>query len=87
MSDQLEILPVEPARWTNAVDEILRLESPVQMTARIANRDPAAFNDPSAFDVRRENAARHLACTGHFCLGAALARLEGTRRRCARPRG
>ncbi len=74
MSDQLEILPAEPARWSNAVDEILRLESPVQMTARIANHDGAVCNDPSAFDVRRENAARHLACSGHFCRGAGPAR-------------
>jgi cytochrome P450 len=101
--DQLEILRAEPDLWPNAVDEILRLESPVQMTARVAdkdvelagrrvgkdsfvamiiaaaNRDPAVFENPTKFDVRRENANRHLAFSGgrHFCLGAALARLEG----------
>jgi cytochrome P450 len=101
--DQLEALRSDPAQWSNAVDEILRLESPVQMTARVAdrdlevagravpkdsfiamilaaaNRDPAVFADPHVFDVRRENANRHLAFSGgrHFCLGAALARLEG----------
>jgi cytochrome P450 len=101
--DQLAILRDEPDLWPNAVDEILRLESPVQMTARVAdkdveiagrqvrkdsfvamiiaaaNRDPAVFDNPTRLDVRRENASRHLAFSGgrHFCVGAALARLEG----------
>lgn len=101
--EQLRALRAEPEAWPNAVDEILRFESPVQMTARVAdadievagrpvakdsfvtlllaaaNRDPAVFDDPNTFDVRRRNANRHLAFSGgrHFCLGAALARLEG----------
>jgi cytochrome P450 len=37
--DQLELLLAEPERWPNAVEEILRLESPVQLTARIADTD------------------------------------------------
>jgi cytochrome P450 len=43
-----------------------------------ANRDDAVFADPYRFDVRRSNAAEHLAFgTGvHFCLGAHLARME-----------
>ena len=44
-----------------------------------ANHDPSVFPNPGKFDVERPNAARHLAFAigAHFCLGAALARLEG----------
>ena len=43
-----------------------------------ANRDEAVFADPFRLDVRRENAASHLAFGfgRHFCLGAHLARME-----------
>jgi hypothetical protein len=101
--DQLAILQNHPSLWSNAVDETLRLESPVQMTARVArtttrladraipegglvavllaaaNRDPEIFDAPGRFDITRANANRHLAFSGgrHYCLGAALARLEG----------
>ncbi|WP_188546335.1 cytochrome P450 [Rhodococcoides trifolii] len=34
--DQLARLFEDPSLWSNAVDEMLRLESPVQMTARVA---------------------------------------------------
>jgi cytochrome P450 len=37
--DQLEILQRDPSHWPTAVDEVLRLESPVQLTARVAVRD------------------------------------------------
>src|SRR3984957_3894510 len=51
-----------------------------QVTVSIAgaNRDQAGFADPDRFDVRRSNAAKHLAFAHgpHFCLGAHLARLE-----------
>ncbi|MEZ5559234.1 MAG: cytochrome P450 [Pseudomonadales bacterium] len=42
-----------------------------------ANRDPAAFDDPERFDVRRER-IKPLAFGGgiHLCLGAQLARIE-----------
>jgi cytochrome P450 len=101
--DQLGVLSADPGQWPNAVDEILRLESPVQLTARIcrrdtqlagqpiragqpvttilaaANRDPAVFAEPQAFDVTRKNAGRHLSFSSgrHYCVGAALARAEG----------
>ena len=44
-----------------------------------ANRDPEVFTDPDRFDVARENAREHVAFSAgrHYCLGAALARMEG----------
>lgn len=48
----------------------------VSLTA--ANRDPAFFPDPDAFDVERVNARSHLtfAVGPHACVGIHLARLE-----------
>lgn len=101
--DQLERLRDDPSLDRHAVEELLRFDSPVQLTQRItlgdydvggvtipkghnlvpllgaANHDPDEFADPERLDLGRENANRHLAFGGghHFCLGAALARLEG----------
>ncbi len=36
--EQLAVLQASPERWPNAVDEVLRLDSPVQRTGRIAHR-------------------------------------------------
>jgi len=50
------------------------------VTIRIAaaHRDPAVFDDPHRFDIRRELPRQQLAfgLGRHFCLGAALGRME-----------
>jgi len=99
--DQLERLRRERSLIPSAAEEILRFESPVQMTPRhavedgelagrkvkagdalllflgAANRDPVRFPHPDRFDIARSD-NRHLAFGygAHYCLGAALARLE-----------
>lgn len=99
--DQAEKLRAQPGLLRNAVEEMLRFDSPVTNSGRIAsrdleiggvqiaegetlsvslaaaNRDPAAYPDPDAFDVEREDTHHHAFGGGrHFCLGAHLARLE-----------
>jgi cytochrome P450 len=82
-----ESLRLEPAaavvdryatRDTRLGDAVIRVGDQVTVSIAGANRDPAVFADPDAFDVRRPNAGRHLtfAHGPHFCLGAHLARLE-----------
>ena len=82
-----ESLRLEPAaavvdRYATA-DTVLagapiRAGDQVTVSIAAANRDPSVFTDPDAFDVRRPNAAQHLAFAHgpHFCIGAHLARLE-----------
>ena len=82
-----ESLRLEPAaavvdRYATAGTRLgsaeIRAGDQVTVSITGANRDPAVFADPDAFDVRRSNAGRHLAFAHgpHFCLGAHLARLE-----------
>ncbi|MFP5072776.1 cytochrome P450 [Pseudonocardia nantongensis] len=101
--DQRDRLQADPSLWPNAVDEILRIDSPVQRTGRVAarntdvcgypvkrgalvltnlggaNRDPEVFPEPDRFDVGRDGADKHVAFSQgiHYCLGAALAKMEG----------
>ena len=83
------------------VDELLRYDSPVQLTSRMstapsrygdvdlppeswvivllgaANRDPRRYPDPARFDPwRAQIAPLSFGAGPHYCLGAALARLE-----------
>ncbi|WP_431943989.1 cytochrome P450 [Micromonospora marina] len=83
------------------VDELLRYDSPVQLTSRMstapsrygdidlppeswvivllgaANRDPRRYPDPARFDPwRAQSAPPSFGAGPHYCLGAALARLE-----------
>jgi cytochrome P450 family 144 len=43
-----------------------------------ANRDPSHFHDPNTFRLDRSQGKSHMAFGkgAHFCIGAALARLE-----------
>jgi cytochrome P450 len=44
--EHLQILSQRPELWPNAVEEILRLESPVQLTARLALKDTDVAGRP-----------------------------------------
>ncbi len=100
--DQLARLRHDPTLIGPAVEELLRYDSPVQGTPRIAteeialgetviqpgqtllllygaaNHDPERFPEPGRLDLTRAD-NKHLAFAHgpHFCLGAALARMEG----------
>jgi cytochrome P450 len=91
--DQWSSLADDPAsRAPGAVEEILRFDAPVRFFLRrtddarsvvvlygSANRDERVFADPDRFLIDRD-ASAHLAFGSgiHLCLGAPLARLEGT---------
>jgi cytochrome P450 len=101
--DQMSILRDDPSLDANAVDELLRFVSPVQMSRRVtlhevefrgrtipkgmfviaglasANRDPNKWGPTvDDLDLGRNGANQHMAFGSgiHYCLGAALARLE-----------
>jgi cytochrome P450 len=44
--DQLDALRADPSGWAGAVEEVLRHDSPVQITARIANKDTEIAGRP-----------------------------------------
>lgn len=81
-----EVLRYEGAtRWTSRIlhedvtlhGQVLRKGQSVLLLLAAANRDPRRFPEPDRFDIsRRDN--RHLGFGQgpHFCIGAALARLE-----------
>lgn len=50
----------------------------VRVSLTAANRDPAVFDDPDSFDVRRPNLRQQVAFAygPHFCVGADLARSQ-----------
>jgi cytochrome P450 len=99
--DQLAKLRAEPALVENAIEELLRFDSPVQVAPRVAlerielegvtlepempilaalacaNHDPRRFDRPDDLDITRAD-PKPLSFGGgaHYCVGAALARLE-----------
>lgn len=66
-------------RDTQVVGQRVHQDSVVVTVLAAANRDPEVFTDPNTFDVSRENAKDHVSFSAgrHYCLGAALARMEG----------
>ena len=63
---------------TRLGDKTLPAGSRVVVFLSAANRDPARFAEPHSLNVRRTNARQHLAlgAGAHFCMGAALARMQ-----------
>jgi cytochrome P450 len=100
--NQWDLVRNDPSLIPAAINEILRIEAPIQGFSRYvardydldgvvlpegsrtivfygaANRDPRQFPQPDRFDVRRDNAGRHMAFGAgpHMCLGSNLAKLE-----------
>ncbi len=100
--DQRRELVDDPTLIPNAIEELLRFESPAPHMARVVarqvelhgqtvpedaimlflvgsgNRDDRRFTDGDGFDIHRQIGQQLTFGYGiHFCLGAALARLEG----------
>jgi len=101
--DQLRLLTADATLLPNAVEELLRYDSPVQFLVRTvreaveigghvlpagdmvffwlgaANHDPGHFVEPDALNFARSDAKSHLSFAHgiHFCIGSALARMEG----------
>lgn len=100
--DQRRALVEDRSMLPNAIEEVLRYESPAPTAARslgvdvelhgerlpegaalviligAANRDERQYVEPDTFDIRRDIGMQLTFGHGaHFCLGAALARLEG----------
>jgi cytochrome P450 len=99
--DLAAALRADPALAPSFVEEVLRYDSPVQLTSRwcrdavvvdgvrlepysqvlvllgAGNRDPGRYPAPHEFDPRRDpNQPLSFGAGVHYCLGAALARME-----------
>jgi cytochrome P450 len=83
----------ELVRWESPIQKLIRIAQedtqiggqpiaagdPVTVYLSAANRDPRVFDDPDRFDIGREGHDALAFGRGiHFCVGAGLARLEGS---------
>lgn len=99
--EQMAALVREPSLIPGALEELLRIEPPSPVQARVtqreltlhgqtlptgarvlllngsAGRDEREYEDPDRFDIHRNPKHVSFGRGVHFCLGAALARLEG----------
>lgn len=90
--DELARVAGEPGLLDGAVRETLRLESPVQMVARVtadgrrrpvrillgqANRDPSAYRDPDRFDTGRYRHSGGPSVPAHLAFGVGEHRCLG----------
>jgi cytochrome P450 len=67
-----------PTRDIELGGELIRAGTEVGLYLGAANHDPAIYADPGRLDIQRvENPHLSFGHGVHFCLGAALARLEG----------
>ncbi|MFL6239364.1 MAG: cytochrome P450 [Actinomycetes bacterium] len=72
-----QILARTAARDIAMYNDVMREGDRVLLLLGAANRDPRAFADPDRYDLDRDTSALISFGSGrHFCLGAALARLE-----------
>jgi hypothetical protein len=73
----IQFLFRKATRETQLGDHTFSADTMILPCLAAANRDPRRFDDPLAFDIRRPT-NRHVAFFHgiHFCVGAALARLE-----------
>lgn len=86
VEEMLRYDPSVPRSWRIAMKDVELGGQTINQGALVfpiiasANRDPEYFPQPDKFDVQRDMTNRHVAFGYgiHFCLGAPLARLEGT---------
>jgi len=99
--EQMAQLVANPSLIPGAIEELLRIEPPSPVQARVtqqpvtlygehleagtrvllltgsAGRDEREYDEPDRFDIHRNAKHASFGRGVHFCLGAALARLEG----------
>ena len=84
VEESLRTVTAQSGMWRIATEEtdlagqVIPKGATILLRFDAGNRDPAVFENPEAFDIRRPNTPNHLAfgMGVHFCVGAQLARKE-----------